>query len=49
VPFVHRDRLPLGARVEQGARLHALRNLVKLVLGQLAALRQRPALRSAGG
>jgi hypothetical protein len=39
--LVRRDGLPFGARVGQRARLNALRDLVNLVLGRLAALRQR--------
>ncbi len=44
--LVRFDRLPLGARVGQRARLHALRDLVDLAFGQLAVLRRRA---TAGG
>jgi len=42
--LVRFDCLPLGARVGQRARLHALRDLVDLAFGQLAVLGQRAAL-----
>jgi len=42
--LVRRDRLPLGARLGQRTRLHPLRDLVDLTLGQLTPLLQRAAL-----
>jgi hypothetical protein len=45
--LVRRDRLPFRTRVRQRARLHPLRDIVDLTLGQLTALRQRAALRGA--